>query len=137
MHLAVALGSGMQWLSWIHIDDLVRLIACCVDDREWSGAFNATAPEPVRQAQFAAALAARFGRSMRVRVPARALRLALGEMAQLLVDGQRVLPFKAKCRGFEFEHATLAAALADLLSRRKHDTQRRARGIKAEALWRS
>lgn len=137
MHLAVVMGSGAQWLSWIHIDDLVRMIACCVDDRDWSGAFNATAPEPVRQAQFATALAARFGHPRRVRVPERALRLAMGEMAQLLVDGQRVLPFKAKCRGFEFEHATLDAALADLRSRRKRDTHRRARGIKAEALSRS
>jgi uncharacterized protein (TIGR01777 family) len=114
LHLAVVLGAGAQWLSWIHIDDLVRLIAQCVDDPSWSGAFNATAPEPVRQARFARLLASHFGPALTVRVPARLLRLLLGEMAELLADGQRVVPFNALSQGFEFKYPTLEAAVAAL-----------------------
>lgn len=122
MRMALILGRGTQWLSWIHSDDLVRLIERCVDDREWSGAFNATAPEPVRQAQFARALAGRFGRAFAVRVPDRVLRLGLGEMAQLLADGQRVIPFNAASRGFEFRYSTLDAALAALYPHARNET---------------
>ncbi|HEY8539275.1 MAG TPA: DUF1731 domain-containing protein, partial [Steroidobacteraceae bacterium] len=120
LRVALVLGSGTQWISWIHIDDLVRLIARCVDDETWSGAFNATAPEPVRQEQFARALAGRFGRALMLRLPDRTLRSMLGEMAQLLVDGQRVVPFKALNRGFRFDYPTLDAALAALFPKADH-----------------
>jgi uncharacterized protein len=117
LHTAVILGAGTQWLSWIHIDDLVRLITRCVEDPSWSGVFNATAPEPVRQASFARALAAQFGPALTVRIHDRLLRLMLGEMAELLVDGQRVVPFNALSKGFDFAYVTLDAAVDALYPR--------------------
>lgn len=116
MRLRVLLGSAQQWVSWIHIDDLLSLLCFCIERDDMQGGINVTSPQPVRQQQLAAALAGQFGRSMRVRVPASMLRAALGEMSQLLVDGQKVLPTKALCRGFEFRYPDLEGALRNLLS---------------------
>jgi NAD dependent epimerase/dehydratase family enzyme len=80
------------------------------------GGINVTSPQPVRQQQLAEALAAQFGRSIPLRVPAAALRIAMGEMSQLLLEGQKVLPTKALCRGFEFRYPDICEALRDLLS---------------------
>ncbi len=113
--LTTVLGTGQQWVSWIHVDDAVRLIDHCLVTEALQGPVNAVAPFPVRQAQFAAALS----RSLAfrpLRVPASLLRSVLGERAQLLVDGQRVLPMKAGCSGFRFHFAELPSALADLES---------------------
>lgn len=117
MRVATIFGDGLQWQSWIHISDLLRLIERSLDDVRWSGAFNATAPTPVTQFEFAQTLAARFGKAFTLRAPERLMRWTLGEMAQLLVDGQRVLPFRARCEGFEFECATLAQAIDSLYPR--------------------
>lgn len=115
MRMRVVLGSGQQWQSWIHIDDLLDLIRFCIKQDDLHGGINATSPQPVRQQEFAAALAAQFGRSLQLRVPAPVLRSALGEMSQLLLEGQRVLPTKALNAGFAFRYPELHAALADLL----------------------
>jgi uncharacterized protein (TIGR01777 family) len=115
MHLRMVLGSGQQWMSWIHIEDLLNLLCFCIERKEMRGGINVTSPRPVRQEQFVATLAAQFGRSIPLRVPAAVLRTALGEMSQLLLDGQRVLPTKALCRSFEFRFAELDVALRDLL----------------------
>lgn len=115
MRLRVVLGSGRQWQSWVHIDDLLGLMWFCMRHGEMHGGINVTAPEPVRQQEFAATLAEQFGRSIQLRVPAVALRAALGEMSQLLLEGQKVLPTKALSQGFAFRHPALRAALADLL----------------------
>ncbi|HKE97141.1 MAG TPA: TIGR01777 family oxidoreductase [Povalibacter sp.] len=115
MRMCTVLGSGRQWLSWIHVQDVVRLIDHCIERDDLRGAVNATAPAPVTQQEFAEKLSARFGRSIHVRVPQRVLRSMLGEMAQLLVDGQRVVPLKARCAGFEFRYGTLEPALLDLI----------------------
>jgi uncharacterized protein (TIGR01777 family) len=115
MHLRMVLGSGQQWMSWIHIEDLLNLLCFCIERKEMRGGINVTSPRPVRQEQFVATLAAQFGRSIPLRVPEAVLRTALGEMSQLLLDGQRVLPTKALCRSFEFRFAELDAALRDLL----------------------
>ena len=103
-------------MSWIHIEDLLNLLRLCIECDNIRGGINVTSPQPVRQEQFAETLAAQFGRSIPLRVPAVALRAALGEMSQLLLEGQRVLPTKALCHGFEFRFADLASALRDLLS---------------------
>jgi NAD dependent epimerase/dehydratase family enzyme len=79
------------------------------------GGINVTAPEPVRQQEFAAILAEQFGRSIQLRVPAAALRAALGEMSQLLLEGSKVVPAKALNQGFAFRYPDLKAALTDLL----------------------
>ncbi|HMN44268.1 MAG TPA: TIGR01777 family oxidoreductase [Povalibacter sp.] len=115
--IAAVLGSGRQWLSWIHIDDVLRLIEHCLDRGDVDGPINATAPVPVRQHEFARQLAAQFGRSLTVRAPETMLRCLLGERAQLLLDGQRVLPVKALASGFEFQYPRIDEALADLCMR--------------------
>jgi uncharacterized protein len=108
------LGTGRQWMSWIHLEDVVRLIAFALDHPGVSGALNATAPTPVRHAEFQRALATRLRRPLVARLPARLLHLLLGEMAELLTDGQRVLPRKALSQGFLFRYPGITGALAAL-----------------------
>lgn len=109
--LGAVLGSGAQWVSWIHIEDLVRLLEFALDTPRASGALNAVSPEPVTHRQFQEALARQIGRPLWLRVPAFVLRVALGEMAQLLVDGQRVVPTRAVTLGFKFHHERIQDAL--------------------------
>jgi uncharacterized protein len=110
------IGSGRQWMSWIERDDLVRLIAHAMARPDLRGAVNACAPEPVRNADFAAALAQALGRPALLRIPAAPLRLIAGALAdELLLGGQRVLPARAEATGFHFRHPTLAGALAAIL----------------------
>jgi hypothetical protein len=113
---AAVLGSGTQWLSWIHIGDLVRLIELALDKPAVRGAVNAVAPRAVTQLQFQRALTRVVRRPLWLRVPAFVLRSLLGEMAQLLVDGQRVVPARALALGFGFHHTHLERALSDLLA---------------------
>jgi uncharacterized protein (TIGR01777 family) len=110
------IGSGMQWMSWIERDDLVRLIAHAIASPDLTGPVNATAPEPVRNADFTATLARALNRPAFFRMPATLLHGLLGDFAdELLLGGQRVLPGKAELSGFKFRHPTLASALAALL----------------------
>jgi uncharacterized protein (TIGR01777 family) len=114
LRMKVVLGSGEQWLSWIHIEDVLRLMELCIARADLDGAFNATSPKPLRQRDFARVLSEHFGMALPLRVPEKVLRWSLGEMAQLLADGQRVLPARAESAGFEFKFPDLAAALRDL-----------------------
>jgi uncharacterized protein (TIGR01777 family) len=112
------MGSGRQWMSWIERDDLIRLIAYVIATPKLRGAVNATAPAPVRNADFARELGRAFRRPAVVPIPAFALRL-LGDLAdELLLGGQQVLPDKALASGFTFRHETLRSALAAMLPRR-------------------
>ena len=111
------LGSGKQWLSWIHLDDLVRLILFAAETPALAGPVNATAPHPVTNEEFTRVLARLLGRPAWLRVPGWLLRLVLGEMATLLLEGQRVLPVRALAAGFDFRFPELEPALRDLLSR--------------------
>ncbi|HEY0747153.1 MAG TPA: TIGR01777 family oxidoreductase [Steroidobacteraceae bacterium] len=113
--LGAVIGSGAQWVSWIHVDDLVRLLEFSIDTPRVSGALNAVSPHPVTHRQFQEALAHELRRPLWLRVPALALRAALGEMSQLLVDGQRVVPSRATALGFKFRHRRIQEALSDLL----------------------
>jgi uncharacterized protein len=112
---AARLGDGRQWMSWIHIADLLRIVERAIDDPAWQGAINAVAPAPERQAEFQCALARACRRPFFLRIPAAMLRLAMGEMAELLVEGQRVAPARLLRWSFEFRHFTLASALRDLV----------------------
>jgi uncharacterized protein (TIGR01777 family) len=114
--LATTIGDGRQWMSWIHVTDLVRIVELALDQPRWSGALNAVAPAPERQRDFQAALARACRRWHVLRMPGALLNLALGEMAQLLVKGQRVAPRRLLDGGFEFRHFTLASALRDLVA---------------------
>ncbi len=113
--LGAILGSGAQWVSWIHIEDLVRLLEFAIDTPRVSGALNAVSPEPVTHRLFQEALAHQVRRPLWLRIPAFVLRVALGEMAQLLVDGQRVIPTRAMTLGFRFQHRRIHDAVRSLL----------------------
>ncbi|TMV49687.1 TIGR01777 family protein [Paenibacillus mesophilus] len=104
-------GTGRQWLSWIHADDIVRLIRYCIESPNIRGPVNATAPHPVTNDRFGRALASTLRRPHWLPVPTFALRLALGEMANMLLTGQQVLPKKAMEHGFEFRYPTVDEAL--------------------------
>ena len=104
-------GSGAQWMSWVHRDDVTGLVVEALEREDYRGAVNATAPHPVTNRDFAAALGAVLARPARLRAPAWALRLALGEMAEMLVTGQRVLPRVAETRGYRWRYPDVGGAL--------------------------
>lgn len=125
-------GSGAQWMSWIERDDLIRLIAHAVATPSLTGAVNATAPEPVRNATFVQELGAALHRPALLRLPAAPLRLALGDLAEeLFLGGQRVVPAKALNSGFVFRTPNLRAALAAILGASAHDGASHAEGHSA------
>src|SRR5262249_37876721 len=113
------LGSGRQWVSWVHVDDLCALIEFLLENPRASGAYNGTAPNPVTMKEFARALGRALHRPSALPVPAPMLRLAVGEVAEFLVTGQRVLPRRALEAGFRFEHPEVEAAFRDLLGRKE------------------
>lgn len=111
------IGDGQQWFSWVHREDLVSLIQWLLENETAGGAYNGTAPEPVRQRDFAKALGRVLRRPAVVPTPAFMLRLLFGEGADLITTGQRVLPVHAMAEGFVFRFLSLASALDDVLSR--------------------
>jgi uncharacterized protein (TIGR01777 family) len=113
--LAARIGDGRQWMSWIHVDDLLRVIELAIDDASLSGPVNAVSPNPERQRDFQRALALAVRRPFWMWIPGMLLRVALGEMAELLVAGQRVAPRRLLEKRFSFRHALLEDALANLL----------------------
>jgi uncharacterized protein (TIGR01777 family) len=110
------LGSGQQWVSWIHLRDAVRALLFALDRDALSGPVNVVAPNPVRMAALARAIGHALHRPAAMRVPGAALRLALGRgLAQALLTGQRALPRKLLEAGFAFEFPRVDAVCADLL----------------------
>lgn len=105
------LGSGKQWMSWIQMEDLLGLIFLLLDNPQARGPINATAPNPVQNKEFCRTLAQVLHRPCWLPVPGFALKLALGEMAQMLLTGQRVIPAAAEKLGFQFRYPDLRAAL--------------------------
>jgi uncharacterized protein (TIGR01777 family) len=108
------LGSGKQWMPWVHVDDVAEIFAYAVEN-EISGVWNATAPNPVRNSDFTRQLGGVLGRPALFPAPPFALRLAFGEFAQHMIDSARVVPENLKNAGFRFRHPDLAEALTDLL----------------------
>ncbi|MBO8142459.1 MAG: TIGR01777 family protein [Firmicutes bacterium] len=111
------LGSGRQWMPWIHLDDCAALISFALQDDRIRGPINVTAPNPVPNREFARALGRALGRPAALPVPAPLLRAALGEMADMLLTGQRAVPRRAMALGFQFRFAELEPALGDVLGR--------------------
>ena len=109
------LGSGRQWMPWIHRDDLVALLVATLEDPRFDGPVNATAPSPVTMREFAATLGRVLHRPAFVPAPAFAIRAAMGEMSSLVLDGQKVFPAKATALGFPFRFASLEPALREIL----------------------
>jgi uncharacterized protein (TIGR01777 family) len=108
------LASGRQWMSWIHLDDLARMILFCVENQGLSGPVNGTAPWPVRNLEFTRALASALRRPAVFHVPGFALRL-LGEFSDELLGSKRVLPGVATSHGFPFDFPELEGALKVLI----------------------
>lgn len=115
--LGAVLGSGDQFFSWISLYDWMHLAVSCIEQDEWHGAVNATAPSPVRNREFCFALGEALRRPVLFRIPAFALRLLLGEMAnETLLSSQRAVPKLAQQMGFEFQDTDIRKTLERLLS---------------------
>jgi uncharacterized protein (TIGR01777 family) len=112
--LGATVGSGAQFMPWIHVDDWTALVAWLIESTDAVGAFNASAPEPVTNREFTRTLARVLRRPAMLAAPAFVLQLALGEMASMLLTGQRALPASAEQRGFRFSFRTLEPALRSL-----------------------
>ena len=108
------LGSGQQWMSWIHLDDMVRLIRFAVENEKVVGVLNAVAPNPVTNEEFTKLYAAALHRFALIPVPEFAIQLLFGEMSSIILGSQRVLPRAAEDAGFQFKFDSLAEALQEI-----------------------
>lgn len=122
--LGGVVGSGEQYLSWVALADVVQVIQRLLADRELKGVFNLTGPRPASNAEFTHELASLLRRPSFLRVPGTVLKLAMGEMSTLLLDGQRVIPSRLLQARYSFQHATLASALRAALSKRPETARR-------------
>jgi uncharacterized protein len=111
MFVGGPIGSGNQWFSWIHVDDIVGMIVAGIQDVNMSGTFNATAPQPVKMKDLCEQLGKVMGRPSWMPVPGFVLETMLGEGATVVLDGQQVLPKAILDRSFTFQYADLSAAL--------------------------
>ncbi|HKA31835.1 MAG TPA: DUF1731 domain-containing protein, partial [Candidatus Binatia bacterium] len=109
------LGSGRQWMPWIHLEDEAGLIEFLIASNA-RGAVNATAPEPVMMKEFCATMGKVMRRPCWAPVPAFVLRAALGEMADILLTGQRAVPAAAQKLGYRFRYPSLGPALENILA---------------------
>jgi uncharacterized protein (TIGR01777 family) len=110
------LGDGRQWFPWIHINDLTA--ACChvASRADLHGPFNFCAPEPVRHVEMSRALGKVLGRPAKMAVPRLMLKMVMGELAEVLLGGQRAVPSRLTATGFEFSYPEINGALTDLVS---------------------
>jgi len=111
------LGSGRQWIPWVHLDDVVSIILAAIQQPAIAGPVNVSAPGVVRMADFCKELGRVLGRPSWLPVPPFALRLILGEMAVVVLSGQRVIPRKLLDAGYAFRHPELGSALESILVR--------------------
>lgn len=108
-------GGGDQWFSWVHIDDVVRLILHAIVEDEWHGVYNCNAPQPIRLSQFCSELGRALGRPSWLPVPRKAVQALLGsEAAELILAGQQVRPERTLAAGFTFRYSNVASALEEL-----------------------
>ncbi len=111
------LGSGEQWWPWIHLDDEVRAIRFLLEDASASGPYNLCAPNPLKNKDFAKKIGQVMNRPAFFPTPAFALKLGLGEIAAIVLDGRRAIPQKLQSEGFQFKFPTAEAALRDLFKK--------------------
>ncbi len=116
--LGAKLGDGRQWMAWIHVQDLVAMIEFLLERAECSGVYNGVSPNPVTNGEFTAVLARHLHRPALLSAPAFLLKLAMGEMGRLLLEGQRALPQRFQQAGFQFSYPDLDSALTDLIGSR-------------------
>jgi uncharacterized protein len=108
-------AGGDQYMAWIHADDVAGLYLAALDDDAWDGAFNAAAPEPATNRDFSRALGRALHRPAFAPVPGLAVRVLYGDMAEIVIEGQRAVPARALERGYAFRHTDLEQALRDAL----------------------
>jgi len=113
--LGGSLGKGNQWISWIHIQDLTSMIRFIIEHQELTGPVNATTPYPMRMKEFCEILGEVLNRPSWLPMPELLLRIALGEMAEMLLHGQRVIPKKLLNAGFEFKYPKIRSALENAI----------------------
>jgi len=109
-------AGGRQYMAWIHVDDLVGIYLAALDGEHWSGAVNATAPTPATNKEFSEALGRALHRPALAPVPSFAIRALYGEMAQIVITGQRAVPQRTQALGFGFAHSELDEALRSALA---------------------
>ena len=109
-------GNGEQWFPWVHIDDVVGIMLHAIDNAEVTGVLNAVSPGIVRNRDFAVALGEALRRPARFSVPAFVVKLALGELGETLLGGQRAHPVRTLESGYAFRYETINAALGDLVT---------------------
>jgi uncharacterized protein (TIGR01777 family) len=109
-------AGGDQYLPWIHVDDVVGIYLAALDGDDWDGPVNASAPEPVTNTTFSKALGRALHRPAIAPVPAVAVRVLYGEMAEIVTQGQRVIPQRALALGYMFAYSDLDKALGDALA---------------------
>ncbi len=112
------LGSGRQWMSWIHIDDVVGILLAAAESDQYRGPVNAVSPDPVTNREFTRVLAGVLHRPALFPVPALALRMAVGGFSEVLLGSQRVLPKVAQRAGYDFRYPSLADALRAVVEHR-------------------
>jgi uncharacterized protein len=108
-------GSGRQWMSWVHHEDMTGLFLLALDNPEARGPLNGTAPNPVTNREFGRALGRALHRPAFMPMPGFALRMMVGEAAEVILTGQRVLPRRAQQLGYAFKYPTLDAALQEIV----------------------
>jgi uncharacterized protein len=119
MFVGGPLGSGSNWVSWIHIDDVVEAYLYAVKNDSLSGPVNLTAPEPVTMKHFSSALGNELGRPSFFKVPEFAIKIIVGEGGEYVVSSQKVFPEKLKRCGFNFRFSEIEPALNDLIKNKK------------------
>jgi len=110
------IGSGQQWFSWIHLDDVVQLILLALKHQEIQGVYNATAPNPVKMAELSQTMGNVMHRPSWLPVPEFAIEALLGDGAILVLEGQKVLPKRTLASGFEYQYPNLLPALTEILN---------------------
>lgn len=110
------IGDGQQWMSWVHRDDWINIALAMIENPKMQGPYNATAPNPVRNNEFTRTLADCLNRPALLPIPAWILKFGLGEMSELVLGSQKVLPAKLLKQGFEFKHTDLSEALKHSLT---------------------
>ncbi len=115
LHLGGRLGSGRQWMSWVHVDDVAGIMRMAIDDSRATGPFNAVSPEPAHESEVAAAIGAALGRRSWLSVPALPIRLVLRDVSVLILGSVRAIPARATELGYAFRWTDLRLAVADVL----------------------
>jgi uncharacterized protein len=117
MGIGGRIGTGEQWMSWVHVEDVARALVYCLENENISGPVNITSPTPEKMNSFGRTLAEILDRPYWAPVPSNVLKIALGEMSVLILEGQQAVPQKLLDSGFKFEFPHLHEALYDLLKR--------------------